>query len=84
MSVLYWLSDDNVKLRFDVESEKIIEKPNPLKILPTDKKKYFGECSGRLVLIQTHTPPYSDSYTSYRGVQILEMDKDYCHWLALG
>ncbi|XP_058202903.1 F-box protein At5g07610-like [Rhododendron vialii] len=72
--VLHWLSDEDVLLRFDVDSEMMIETENPLEVISVDKIKYFGECGGRLILIRDH--PWSPEM-----FRIFEMDKDYRGWV---
>ncbi|KAF7152356.1 hypothetical protein RHSIM_Rhsim01G0016800 [Rhododendron simsii] len=75
--VIYWLSDDNVVLGFDVDLEKMIEMPKPPGILSLDKIVYFGACGGSLFLIQTHE-------LIDKGFRILEVDTEYCRWIVKG
>ncbi|KAL7170799.1 hypothetical protein ACSBR2_035636 [Camellia fascicularis] len=67
----------NVHARFEVEEEKLIQTPMPRnpKTLSHDKIRYFGECGGDLLLIQT-TQPY------VMGFSILQMHRDYCGWIV--
>jgi len=74
--VIHWLSDGNVVLGIDVESEKMIEMPNLPEIYSAWKIKYFGECGGRLILIQTLTPSEYDV-----ALNIFEMEEDFCGWI---
>lgn len=76
--VIHWLSDGDVVLGFDVESEKMIEMPNLPEIHSVRKIKYFGECGGRLILIQSLT--LSNEYDV--ALNIFEMDKDFCFWMV--
>ncbi|KAL7224467.1 hypothetical protein ACSBR1_025843 [Camellia fascicularis] len=52
---IHGISYANVHARFEVEEEKLIQTPMPRnpKILSHDKIRYFGECGGDLLLIQT-------------------------------
>lgn len=74
--VIYWLSHEGVVLGFDIDSEKMIEKStNPPKIPCVLFMMYFGECDGRLILVQL-------CLTSDLEFAILEMDKDYSRWIV--
>lgn len=73
--VVHWLCDDNVLFGLDVDSEKMIEMPSPPIIYSVYMIRYFGECDGRLILIETQTP-LDTAFT------ILEMDKDCRSWIV--
>ncbi|KAL7221862.1 hypothetical protein ACSBR1_023749 [Camellia fascicularis] len=49
--------------------------PRNTKILSPDKIRYFGECGGDLLLIQTPQP-------CAMGFSILQMHRDYCGWIV--
>ncbi|XP_058221872.1 F-box protein At5g07610-like [Rhododendron vialii] len=72
---IHWLTDDNLLLKFDVDVEEMTAMPNPQspKILPLDKKRYFGQCGDGLILIQCRSRHPS-------GFRILELEKDYSGW----
>ncbi|KAF7153198.1 hypothetical protein RHSIM_Rhsim01G0016900 [Rhododendron simsii] len=72
---IHWLSDESGLLRFDVDAGEMIALPNPRnpKILAYDKILYFGECGGRLVLLQSPS-------CFPMGFGILELEKDYSGW----
>ncbi|KAF7153278.1 hypothetical protein RHSIM_Rhsim01G0016500 [Rhododendron simsii] len=72
--VIYWFGYETVVSGFDVDSEKMIEVKKPLEVRPMEVR-YFGECGGRLVLIQT-------PYQSTMAFEILEMDMDDCCWIV--
>lgn len=74
---IHWLTDANLLLRLDANAEEIVVKPNPQlpKILPQNKIKYFGECGGDLILIQSRS-----RYPS--GFRILKMERDYSGWVV--
>ncbi|KAL7224468.1 hypothetical protein ACSBR1_025844 [Camellia fascicularis] len=74
---IHGISYANVHTQFEVEEEKFIQTPmrrNP-KILSHDKIRYFGECGGDLLLIQT--PQHCAM-----GFRILQMHKDYYEWIG--
>ncbi|KAF7135965.1 hypothetical protein RHSIM_Rhsim08G0168000 [Rhododendron simsii] len=55
---IHWLSYKKVLLRFEVDAEKMVALPLPRRsprILPQNRVKYFGECGGGLILIQTRS-----------------------------
>ncbi|CAL5376448.1 unnamed protein product [Camellia sinensis] len=74
---IHGISYANVHVRFEVEEEKLIQTAMPRnpKILSHDKIRYFGECGGDLLLIQT--PQRCDM-----GFRILQMHRDYCEWIV--
>ncbi|KAF5956695.1 hypothetical protein HYC85_003920 [Camellia sinensis] len=55
---IHCISYVSFHVRFEVEEEKLIQTPMPRspKILSPDKIRYFGECGGDLLLIQTPQP----------------------------
>ncbi|KAL7224500.1 hypothetical protein ACSBR1_025872 [Camellia fascicularis] len=74
---IHFITYANVHARFEVEEEKLIQTPwtrNP-KILSHGKIRYFGECGGHLLLIQT-------PQTCAMGFSILQMHTDYCSWIV--
>ncbi|KAL7224516.1 hypothetical protein ACSBR1_025888 [Camellia fascicularis] len=74
---IHGISYANVHARFEVEEEKLIQTPMPRnpKILSYDKIRYFGECGGDLLLIQT-------PQRCAMGFRILQMHRDYCEWIV--
>lgn len=72
---IHWLTDENVLLRFDIDTEVMIAVSNPPKpkILSLFETLYFGVCGGGLVLIQSR-----QSFPD--GFRILELNKDYSSW----
>ncbi|XP_058202893.1 F-box protein At5g07610-like [Rhododendron vialii] len=72
--VIYWFGYETVMSGFDVDSEKMIEMKKPLEVRPM-QVRYFGECGGRLILIQTPN-------RCAMAFEILEMDKDDCRWIV--
>ncbi|GMP36165.1 hypothetical protein CsSME_00008374 [Camellia sinensis var. sinensis] len=74
---IHGISYANVHARFEVEEEKLIQTPMPRnpKIYSYDKIRYFGECGGDLLLIQT--PQHCAM-----GFRILQMRRDYCEWIV--
>ncbi|KAI8020369.1 F-box protein [Camellia lanceoleosa] len=74
---IHCISYANFHVRFEVEEEKLIQTPMPRnpKILSPDKIRYFGECGGDLLLIQTPQP-------CAMGFSILQMHRDYCGWIV--
>ncbi|GMP36160.1 hypothetical protein CsSME_00008371 [Camellia sinensis var. sinensis] len=74
---IHGISYANVHARFEVEEEKFIQTPMPRnpKILSPDKIRYFGECGGDLLLIQSPQP-------CAMGLSILRMHRDYCEWIV--
>ncbi|KAF7152000.1 hypothetical protein RHSIM_Rhsim01G0017500 [Rhododendron simsii] len=72
--VIYWFGYETVMSGFDVDSEKMIEMKKPLEVRHM-QVRYFGECGGRLVLIQTPN-------LSAMAFEILEMDMEDCCWIV--
>ncbi|KAF5956312.1 hypothetical protein HYC85_003537 [Camellia sinensis] len=74
---IHWMSYKNFHIQFDVDAPKLIATPMPPnpKILSEDDIRYFGECGGHLLLIQT------PEHSAVR-FRILEMDKDYSLWIV--
>ncbi|XP_028072839.1 uncharacterized protein LOC114275050 [Camellia sinensis] len=74
---IHGISYGNVHARFELEEEKLIHTPMPRnpKILSYDKIRYFGECGGDLLLIQT-------PQRCATGFRILQMHRDYCKWIV--
>ncbi|KAL7224514.1 hypothetical protein ACSBR1_025886 [Camellia fascicularis] len=74
---IHWMSYKNFHIQFDVDAPKLIATPLPPnpKILSEDDIRYFGECGGHLLLIQT------PEHSAVR-FRILEMDKDHYLWIV--
>ncbi|GMP36182.1 hypothetical protein CsSME_00008388 [Camellia sinensis var. sinensis] len=53
--------------------------PRNPKIVSPDKIRYFGECGGDLLLIQT---PQPCAMGLSMGLSILQMHRDYCEWIV--
>ncbi|XP_058206863.1 F-box protein At5g07610-like isoform X1 [Rhododendron vialii] len=74
---IHWMNHDNVHIRFDVDTENLTGTvmPKVPNILAEEKTRFFGECGGSLLLIQTR------EYIFLR-FRILEMEKDCCRWIV--
>ncbi|KAF7147743.1 hypothetical protein RHSIM_Rhsim03G0248900 [Rhododendron simsii] len=74
---IHWMNHDNVHIRFDVDTENLMGTvmPKVPNILAEEKTRFFGECGGSLLLIQTR------EYAALR-FRILEMEKDCCCWIV--
>ncbi|KAL7193653.1 hypothetical protein ACSBR2_025292 [Camellia fascicularis] len=71
---IHWLGGEGeVHTRFDFDAEKLTVMPIRPKILSEDKTRYFGECCGRLLLIQMPACHYME-------FKILDMNRDYSSW----
>jgi len=74
---IHWMNCANMHIRFDIDEENLTGTimPKVPNILAEDKTRFFGECGGSLLLIQTR-----QSYAF--GFRILEMEKDCCRWIV--
>ncbi|GFY80906.1 hypothetical protein Acr_01g0007150 [Actinidia rufa] len=72
---IHWMSQENIHIRFDVDAENLMGTalPSIPRILSEKQIRYFGECGGDLLLIQTRM-------CHAMKFRILTMDKDCSRW----
>ncbi|PSS36103.1 F-box protein [Actinidia chinensis var. chinensis] len=72
---IHWMSQENIHIRFDVDAENLMGTalPSIPRILSKEQIRYFGQCGGDLLLIQTRM-------CHAMKFRILTMDKDCSRW----